>query len=259
MPISFPCGRFLQVCLAFVCSAFVFPAVGQAQIEDEVAKQIVAAGGYVRTNADGDATTISLRPRTATDFNNIDFSVFQNLRMISVADDQVTDKLLIQLQAIPPGLKILDIIAAPVTDVGLAPLLRKQKALNLVVLSGTLTSDKSLAELAKLKDLHTLYLDETKITDKGLKNLANLQLTHLNLRATRISDGGLLELKGMANLRALFLENTMVTDVGIQNLAGLRDLRLLGVESTKVTENGKITLNALLPNMKFHKLPTLPK
>ena len=245
--------------LVLLCWALVFPGVGQAQTEDEVAKQIVAAGGIVVRDEEGKVDSITLRPQRAKDFNHIDFGVFKNIKMVTVCGPEVTDQLLVQLQAIPPTVKILKIFIAPLTDEALAGLLRKQKWLVLVDLVVTPITDKSLAELSKLQDLHTLFLDETKITDKGLKNLAKSQLTYLSLRDTGISDVGLLELKGMTTLRQLFLEGTKVTDGGIQNLGGLQDLKLLGVSSTNVTENGKMLLRATLPELKYYERKKRPK
>jgi len=252
-------SRVALTIIVLVCWALVFPGVGRAQTEHEVAMQIVAAGGIVDTNEEGKVEDITLRPQRAKDFNHIDFGVFKNLRMVTVCGPEVTDQLLVRLQAIPPTVKILKIFIAPITDDALTGLLRKQKSLVFVELSVTPITDKSLAELSKLQELHTLFLDETKITDKGLKSLAKSQLTYLSLRDTGISDVGLLELKGVTTLRQLFLEGTKVTDGGIQNLAGLQELKLLGVSSTNVTENGKMLLRATLPELKYYERKKRPK
>jgi hypothetical protein len=259
MSFSLPRWRFAKACLAFACSAMAAPAFGQAQSEDEVAKQIVAAGGFVGKDKEGNVDTIGLRPESAKDFSQIDFSVFKNLRIITVGGHRVTDRLLVRLQAIPPALIGLHLFFVPITDDGVAALLRKQKSLKMVTLYGTPITDKTLLELRKLEALDTLTIIQTKITDKGLMNLAGLPLNYLCLRDNDISDVGLLELKGMDTLQCLFLEGTKVTDVGIQNLSALRNLRLLGIDSTNVTENGKIALKATLPNVRFFQSRKDPK
>jgi hypothetical protein len=246
---------YLYAAIALVAVAIVATLdAGQAPSEADEAKRLEDTGGLV-DKADGTVRAITLRPHKPTDFATIDFSAFKNLRLVMVRGGQVTDGLIEKLQAIPPGLEVLDVILAPVTDKAIVPLLKKQPSLKVVSLSATKISDKTVAELGKLKELHSVWLDETQITDKGLRHLAPLPITHISAHATAISDAGLAALKDTTTLRTLFVEETKVTDVGLRELFGLHSLRLLGVDSTDVSDDGRKAIKAAIPSLEFHKYP----
>jgi hypothetical protein len=59
--------------------------------------------------------------------------------------------------------------------------------------------------------------------------------------------------KQLTSLRLLILDGTKVTDVGIQELYKLEQLLLLGVNLTKVTEEGKVGIQTALPKLRFYE------
>lgn len=112
--------------------------------------------------------------------------------------------------------------------------------------------------LGKCTSLHRINFGMTKITDKELKTIGKLtNLTHLNLGPSRIQDLNELnhlrklvevDLGGIAisdkelrtwkksdELERLFLEGTRVTDNGVAELARFPKLKLLTLQSAKVT------------------------
>lgn len=84
-------------------------------------------------------------------------------------------------------------------------------------LTDTKTTDKQLAEVAKLTHLDRLRLYGTDITDKGLQYLNGLDsLQELELSQTHITDKGLPTLAALKGLKKLYLYNTAVTKQGIE-------------------------------------------
>jgi hypothetical protein len=58
-------------------------------------------------------------------------------------------------------------------------------------------------------------------------------------------------LAGLKNLRVLDLSNTPVTDAGLKHLEGLEQLRWLNLCNTKVTPAGVTALQKKLPDCKI--------
>ena len=57
------------------------------------------------------------------------------------------------------------------------------------------------------------------MTDLGLAHLKGLtNLTHVNIRETRVSDAGLVYLEGLTNLLQLNIDRTKVTKAGMKSL-----------------------------------------
>jgi mono/diheme cytochrome c family protein/uncharacterized membrane protein len=80
-------------------------------------------------------------------------------------------------------------------------------------LGGTLVTDVSLKEIAKLKYLTKLHLDQTAITDAGLAELKSLQyLQYLNLIGTKVTDNGLKNVAAISTVRSVYVWNSNVTD-----------------------------------------------
>lgn len=114
------------------------------------------------------------------------------------------------------------------------------------------------ASLASCTSLQRINFGMTKITNKELKTIGKLtNITHLNLYQSRIralhildqlkklvevdlgsmaiSDKELRTWKKGDELEKLFLEGTRVTDIGVAELARFPKLKLLTLQSTKVT------------------------
>jgi hypothetical protein len=250
-------SQMIMVMLFFLDSPGVF---GQPT-EHEVASKIAQIGGFVTKDEEGKVCSVILSSRWTffplLDENvaSIDFAVLSRLKSVTIISQNVTNRSLVHLRKIPPGLRGLTIMGAQITDKEIAILLEQHRlSLNSVHLIDTPITDRTLSQIGKLADLASLSLRGTKITDKGLKSLLNLEeLILLDLEETSISDLGLREIKELTSLSSLLLAGTKVTDAGIQLLSVLGDLQLLGVSSTKVTEEGKKSLQTVLPDVEFVK------
>ena len=77
-----------------------------------------------------------------------------------------------------------------------------------------------------------------EVTDDQLKNLAEIeeQLVWLNLAHTTITDAQLEAVARLKNLRVLYLNNTQVSDAGLAKLAPLSELRWLSLVDTRATD-----------------------
>jgi hypothetical protein len=124
--------------------------------------------------------------------------------------------------------------------------LRNDPNPNILDLSFTETSDKSLALLRRLTSLSELYLRRTQVTNDGLVHLKGLtSLSVLYLSGTQVTNDGLVHLKGLTSLSMLSLDGTQVTNDGLVHLKGLTSLSVLSLSGTQVTNDGLVHLKGL--------------
>jgi len=74
-------------------------------------------------------------------------------------------------------------------------------------------------------------------------------ITMIDLSGTKISDHGVGQLRAIDSLEYCFLGQTGVTDASLEALGALPKLKILGLDSTRVTGEGKLTLSKLLPKL----------
>jgi tetratricopeptide (TPR) repeat protein len=121
----------------------------------------------------------------------------------------------------------------------------------LIDLSGTLASDRDLAQLRGMRSLRQLDVSSTAVSDGGLQYLTGLdQLQLLALSGTAVSDAGLEQLQGL-KLRFLLLGFTSVSDASIETLAGMKQLEGLSLRGTRLTADGIARLKQALPNCRI--------
>lgn len=95
----------------------------------------------------------------------------------------------------------------------------------------------------------------TAITNVGLEKLTQLPLTELDLSRTRLDDSAVPILAKMKDLELLKLENTKVTDEGLRGLASLKKLRNLDLDQvTQITDDGVDTIIKQWPNIRHLNL-----
>ena len=89
------------------------------------------------------------------------------------------------------------------------------------------------------------------LTDRGLANLENLpSLLHLDLRWSKVTDQGLTQLKELPFLRTLYLGDCAgITDEGAAILATMPGLESLNISQTKITPAGVLRV-ATLPRLR---------
>lgn len=94
-----------------------------------------------------------------------------------------------------PRLKFLSLMAAPITDGGLAHV-APHKTLISLGLSRTRITDAGMVHLEGLNNLETLYLSFTPLTDASVESLAKLKrLNKLDVKGTKISPEGIRRLR----------------------------------------------------------------
>lgn len=92
------------------------------------------------------------------------------------------------------------------------------------------------------------------ITDAGLARIVALRkLQLLILDGTRITDAGLTHLRGLPNLRDLGVWGTQVTDAGLIHLRSLHQLRTIYVAREQLSEGGRASWEAALPNVRVNE------
>ncbi|MCA9140705.1 MAG: hypothetical protein KDB00_28225, partial [Planctomycetales bacterium] len=115
-------------------------------------------------------------------------------------------------------------------------------------LSGTKITDEQLSSLADLPKLSSLSLENTAVGDLGLLEITRHQpnLQSLYLSKTKVSDAGLVCLGDLNKLSRLDLSSCDVHDEGIKHLHVLEGLTAIGLESTKVSDQGVMRLSEAL-------------
>jgi hypothetical protein len=78
---------------------------------------------------------------------------------------------------------------------------------------------------------------------------AESPLTFVDLSGTSVTDAGVAELANVATLEYCFLERTGVTDAAIDALGALQWLKVLSVNSTRVTPERLLTLSDARPEL----------
>ncbi len=171
-----------------------------------------------------------------------------------VTEPTVTDQTLAVIKSFP-HLKSLAMDDKKITDQGMVHLAELQE-LEELALAGTLVTERGLKHLAHCKHLKKLDLRGFKISEKGMQPLtANMALAHtlreLNLSGGAIDDGGAAVLGSFSSLRILGLSNTNVGDEAIEHLSKLKELKLVHLNSTRVTPAGAAALRRALPKAKI--------
>ncbi len=165
-----------------------------------------------------------------------------------VLGPQLTDRALEYLRFVPK-LLILKLVSNPITDEGLAHLRHAPHLEELQLHGCRNVTDAGMVHVGKLKQLRHLDLGATKIGDAGLAHLSELShLEHLDLmHYTKITNAGIAHLAGLQKLTYLRMSFTKVADRGLVHLESLRDMKVLVLGKTKVTEGGVARLRAALP------------
>ncbi len=111
----------------------------------------------------------------------------------------------------------------------------------------SIASDEALPVFARIVEIELDVYDKAA-SNQTLEQVARLsKLRKLMLPQGVFDDTGVSHLAKVATLEELTLNSPLVTNGSIDSLAGLKNLRKLGLEGTKVTEAGRQRLRELLP------------
>ena len=198
---------------------------------------------------------------------------FPRVKRISLHDAQITDEGLRTLGDLPQLRSGSTSGMRPITDAGLAHLVKlerldglnisrtkvtdagmvhvgKMKSLTMLRMDGLKLTDKGLAQLKGLTNLWLFAAGGSDITDKGLEHIAAFKkLDLLGLDGTKVTDAGMKHIVGLSKLTRLSLQNTAITDTGAKELHALKGLTVLDLSGTKVTDRCMADLESALPHL----------
>jgi Leucine-rich repeat (LRR) protein len=98
-------------------------------------------------------------------------------------------------------------------------------------------SDRGLEALANMPKLSLLMLEGTKVRGSGIKHLAGLEGLNLYLEDCRLDDAAVSEsLPKLRDLRLLSLSRTDITDRGVASIGGCMGLEDLRLSDTGITD-----------------------
>jgi internalin A len=206
-------------------------------------------------------------------------SDFPRLKRLYLHKGQATDEGLMSLTQLTELEELMVWNAVQLTDAGIAHLAGLPKVRNvhfsngqlgdaflkvfsrmpnlkLLSLQGNAFSDDGLKHLAEFKQLRSLWIgmNQRPLTDAGAQHLAGLTaLEELDLQGAQLSDATVAALKDLKQLRMLYLNAPSrggpITDASIEHLLGMSKLQNLGIQNTRLTEQGVKRLLAL-PELK---------
>jgi uncharacterized protein (TIGR03067 family) len=146
------------------------------------------------------------------------------------------------------SLRSLDLAGVPVSDQLLEVLLQMPQLVSLGV-KNTDLNDERLAKLSSLPNLQQLDVASTRVTGSGFKSFPKDRLRLLILNDNPLSDAGLTHIAGMKYVRVLLLDRTKITDTGLRKLSSLSSLALVGsLECRAVTEKAIQQMRTARPN-----------
>ena len=123
--------------------------------------------------------------------------------------------------------------------------LTQLKRLRLCQLSLT---TKDLFPLLNLKNLESLDLSKTRLDNGTLLWLRNTKLRWFDGSHTYLGDRVAMELAQCRDLQVLNMERTTITDAGLKHLHGKRSLSYLNIKRCPVTAQAVIKLSKTIPN-----------
>ena len=113
--------------------------------------------------------------------------------------------------------------------------------------------DPLIALSSELRTLKRIRIENCKLSDTSLLPLeGHVRLEWLSLSGSNANDEHLTLLQKMPHIRILDLRETEITDACLPILVNLRNLELLLVKKTKVSEEGIRQLNDALPHCKIN-------
>ena len=109
--------------------------------------------------------------------------------------------------------------------------------------------DPGMEVIAQMPRLRKIEIEETLVTDKGFAALAAAPALEV-VKAQElcgITDAGMAHVPAFPKLVALVLDETEVSDAAIPHFSKAQGLRLVSLETTRVTDEGRSRLRQLLP------------
>lgn len=204
--------------------------------ELDLSSTVVSDGGLEALVSQKNLRTLNLRKTLVTGTGLIHLAANRKLAKLDLTDCPVTDESFEVVTNLPLSLQVLSLSNTPITDRSLE---RLQMLLNLqeLSLSQTRVSGKGLANLKRLKALKGLDLSMTPLNDSELSTLAPMtELQNLQLNWSTIGDLGIAHVKENFSLQDLGLRGTNITDFSEEMLGQRAKLKHLNLRETDLSE-----------------------
>ncbi|MDZ4286832.1 MAG: protein kinase, partial [Prosthecobacter sp.] len=196
----------------------------------EAARWVVSVGGHLRVVKNGTETGVdTLEEIPAGKFDVVSVTIDGNPKSANVKDDDFT-----RLSGL---------------------------AIRYLRLSKLDLTDAAFAFLPTTPELQKILLSEVRVTDEIFSHMAPLQkLTELDIQtAPELTGTGLEKLASLPLLKTATFNLTGFTDAGVKSMAGAKGLEKLGLEATKITDEGLRGLGSfpLLGNLSLKNCQSL--
>lgn len=171
----------------------------------------------------------------------------KKLRRLSLAGNTISGRAFNEFPLFE-DLESLNLSGCQLLDEG-APIIARSTKLTELNLNRTKISGEGLRAIAGLTSLRKLELAGTNLHDDDLKTLKSLpSLSELNFGMSKLSDRGIEFLLPFTSLRALNLtDSPLVTDGAVASLRQMKQLKLLGILQSGITQAGVTELEDALP------------
>ena len=151
-----------------------------------------------------------------------------------------------------PSHERLEIVHTHFTDAGAQPL-AKLVNLERLQLGSRKATGAAIKPLTGLKKLRELDLHDGQASVEGVRHASEIQ----SLRVLRIygpiKDEGAQHLAKLKNLEVLLVPGTQITDASLEVFAGLTRLKRLEIQGNKVTDAAIVKLKAAIPGLEVVK------
>lgn len=173
----------------------------------------------------------------------------KNLLYVGLQGARIGDDDMPSLEQLPK-LQHIYLHGIPLTNIGLAAIIRAAPLLETLNVSGTKITDEGLPGLIALKELKWLdiaYNSDIKGSSPNwLPDLPHLEWLKLN--STKITDDSLDTLPKLPSIKSLFLSDTAISDRGLGHLSRFGTLEAIELNKTRITTAGIADFKKSLPN-----------
>ena len=122
----------------------------------------------------------------------------------------------------------------------------------MIIVGNSHPNDLSFLRTLKPGDVQILRLQNKPFTDDDLEHFRHLNdLVWLDVMETSITSAGLDVLQNLSSLEGLWIANNNIDDTALPHLEGLTRLAMLGINGTRISAQGALTIIEANPSLSF--------
>ncbi|HEX7377402.1 MAG TPA: LamG-like jellyroll fold domain-containing protein, partial [Pirellulales bacterium] len=176
----------------------------------------------------------------------------KNLHILGLRGASIGDDDMPLLEPLPE-LRHIYLYEMPLTNAGLATVIRAMPSLESLGIAKTKIDQEGLKGLSALKNLKWLDINyNPAIADGGASWFPDLpHLEWMNLEGTKINDDSLEALAKLPAITELLLSNNPISDRGLKHLSRLGTLKHIGLNQTRITAAGIADFKRSLPSCRL--------